>query len=71
MFRYCSAAGNVSAENTLWNPNGAVNAIAGICSERGNVVGLMPHPERAAENLVGGIGGASGRMIYDASMAAA
>ncbi len=36
------------------NPNGSVNRIAGVANERGNVVGLMPHPERAADPLVGG-----------------
>ena len=35
------------------NPNGSANDIAGICSERGNVVGLMPHPERASDPLLG------------------
>ena len=36
------------------NPNGSVNDIAGVCNERGNVVGLMPHPERAFDALLGG-----------------
>lgn len=36
------------------NPNGSVNRIAGVTNEQGNVVGLMPHPERAADSLVGG-----------------
>ena len=71
MFRYCNPEGLVQPQNTQWNPNGAINAIAGICNERGNVVGLMPHPERAAEALVGGIGGSSGRMLFDASLRAA
>ena len=35
------------------NPNGSVNDIAGICNRRGNVVGMMPHPERASEKIVG------------------
>lgn len=35
------------------NPNGSMNAIAGICNEQGNVVGLMPHPERASDPLLG------------------
>jgi phosphoribosylformylglycinamidine synthase subunit PurQ / glutaminase len=39
------------------NPNGSVDDIAGICNEAGNVVGLMPHPERAADRLVGGVDG--------------
>ena len=41
----------------LDNPNGSVDDIAGICNEAGNVVGLMPHPERAADHLVGGVDG--------------
>jgi phosphoribosylformylglycinamidine synthase len=45
-----------------WNPNGSVNAIAAICSRARNVVGMMPHPERACEPLVGGVGG---RAIFD------
>jgi phosphoribosylformylglycinamidine synthase len=36
------------------NPNGSVANIAGVCNERGNVVGLMPHPERAYDRFVGG-----------------
>lgn len=41
----------------LDNPNGAVGSIAGICNAAGNVVGMMPHPERAAEGLLGGSDG--------------
>ena len=50
IFRYCDARGLVTDES---NPNGAVNAIAGICSVQRNVVGLMPHPERACEPVLG------------------
>ncbi len=35
------------------NPNGSINDIAGIINEKGNVLGMMPHPERAAEELLG------------------
>lgn len=49
--RYSSPEGTVSHET---NRNGSVGSIAGIASERGNVVGLMPHPERASNPLVGG-----------------
>ena len=35
------------------NPNGSLDDIAGICNEAGNVVGLMPHPERASETILG------------------
>lgn len=50
IFRYASADGDVTASA---NPNGSVNNIAGLCSEQRNVVGLMPHPERACELAVG------------------
>jgi phosphoribosylformylglycinamidine synthase I len=50
VFRYCAPDGDVSEAA---NPNGSLNSIAGICSERRNVVGLMPHPERACEMAVG------------------
>lgn len=49
--RYCSEDGVTS---DAANPNGSVASIAGISNRRGNVVGLMPHPERAVERLVGG-----------------
>ncbi len=49
--RYCDAAGAAIDEA---NPNGSLRSIAGIANERGNVVGLMPHPERATDRLVGG-----------------
>jgi phosphoribosylformylglycinamidine synthase len=39
------------------NPNGAIDDIAGICSAQGNVVGLMPHPERASDTLLGSTDG--------------
>ena len=54
IFRYTTAAGVLSPEA---NPNGSVGNIAGICSERRNVVGLMPHPERACELAVGSADG--------------
>jgi len=54
VFRYCSPDGSPSDEA---NPNGASNAIAGIRSEAGNVVGLMPHPEHAVDPDVGATGG--------------
>jgi phosphoribosylformylglycinamidine (FGAM) synthase-like amidotransferase family enzyme len=40
------------------NPNGSIGAIAGVCNEAGNVVGLMPHPERASDPLTGATDGA-------------
>lgn len=54
IFRYASVQG-VATQDA--NPNGSVNNIAGICNERRNVVGLMPHPERACELAVGSTDG--------------
>jgi len=54
VFRYCDARGKVTDEA---NPNGSINGIAGICSEGRNVVGLMPHPERACESTLGSADG--------------
>ncbi len=54
LFRYCDADGEA---NESANPNGSLNSVAGIMSERGNVCGLMPHPERAVEALLGGTDG--------------
>ena len=50
VFRYADANGSVTPEI---NPNGSINNIAGIVNERGNVLGLMPHPEKACEKLIG------------------
>jgi phosphoribosylformylglycinamidine synthase len=50
-FRYCEEEGDVTPEA---NPNGSDRNIAGILNERGNVLGMMPHPERACEPLLGG-----------------
>lgn len=57
VFRYCRQDGSVHPEDPESNPNGSKHAIAGICNREGNVVGLMPHPERALEALVGGASG--------------
>jgi len=54
VFRYSDAIGNVT---NVANPNGSLNNIAGITNKQGNVIGMMPHPERAAEKVVGGIDG--------------
>ncbi|HEV8322924.1 MAG TPA: phosphoribosylformylglycinamidine synthase subunit PurQ [Myxococcota bacterium] len=55
VFRY--AAGH--------NPNGAVADVAGICNERGNVVGLMPHPERSSEPILSPEGRGDGRLLFE------
>jgi phosphoribosylformylglycinamidine synthase subunit PurQ / glutaminase len=54
IFRYCDANGRVTDES---NPNGSLNNIAGICNSERNVLGMMPHPERASESLLGSIDG--------------
>jgi phosphoribosylformylglycinamidine synthase I len=59
VFRYCDAAGNITPEA---NVNGSLHNIAGIRNEAGNVLGLMPHPERAAEAL---LGSTDGRTIFE------
>ena len=54
VFRYTDAKGAATLEA---NPNGSTANIAGVCNEAGNVVGLMPHPERCVEALLGGTDG--------------
>ena len=51
VFRYADTNGNVTPDI---NPNGSINNIAGIVNEHGNVLGMMPHPEKACEKLIGG-----------------
>ncbi len=62
VFRYCDAAGEVTPAA---NPNGSAHNIAGIINARGNVLGMMPHPERAGEQLVGG---ADGNRIWESAI---
>jgi len=64
IFRYCDAAGEATAAS---NPNGSVSNIAGICSEARNVVGLMPHPERACETA---LGSADGLVVFESVVSA-
>ena len=69
--RYVDAAGNPAGGRYPLNPNGSVGDIAGICNERGNVLGLMPHPEDhivALQNPLGG-GGRLGLALFRAWMA--
>ncbi|MFP4652401.1 MAG: phosphoribosylformylglycinamidine synthase subunit PurQ [Phormidium sp.] len=54
LFRYCSSSGAVDEAG---NPNGSLNNIAGICNKAGNVLGMMPHPERAADAQLGATDG--------------
>ena len=64
LFRYCAADGAVS---DAANPNGSLAAIAGVCNAARNVVGLMPHPERACESV---LGSADGRVVLESAVAA-
>jgi phosphoribosylformylglycinamidine synthase len=63
VLRYCDAEGNVDESS---NPNGSTNAIAGIVGAAGNVAGLMPHPERASEAI---LGSADGRVLLESFLA--
>ena len=63
VFRYASENGELSDQ---FNPNGAMEHIAGIVSEKGNVLGMMPHPERASEDI---LGSHDGRGIWESLLA--
>ena len=63
LFRYCNHKAEITDDS---NPNGALENIAGICNEGRNVFGMMPHPERAAENLVGNT---DGKWMFDSILA--
>jgi phosphoribosylformylglycinamidine synthase subunit PurQ / glutaminase len=65
VFRYCDGAGQVTAAA---NPNGSARGIAGIVSAGGNVLGMMPHPERCAEPE---LGGTDGLLLFESVAAAA
>lgn len=62
VFRYADVAGCVTEAGT-WN--GSLDHIAGICSEQGNVLGMMPHPERASEPILGNV---DGRALFEAAI---
>jgi phosphoribosylformylglycinamidine synthase len=64
VFRYCDEQGQVTDAG---NPNGSVNNIAGICNEARTVVGLMPHPERACEPV---LGSADGLLLFESVVSA-
>ncbi len=70
VFRYCDPAGEQHDADVTVNVNGSVNSIAGIANKQGNVVGLMPHPERAVELLAGFVGADSGIAPFKSSIAA-
>jgi phosphoribosylformylglycinamidine synthase subunit PurQ / glutaminase len=64
LWQYCNAQGDLSDDAC---PNGSLKNIAGICNERRNVAGLMPHPERACEPI---LGSADGRLVFESMIAA-
>jgi phosphoribosylformylglycinamidine synthase len=59
VFRYSGAGGEITREA---NPNGSLHNIAGITNREGNVLGMMPHPERVCEGI---IGGTDGKLIFE------
>jgi phosphoribosylformylglycinamidine synthase len=59
VFRYCDQTGNVTPKS---NPNGSLQNIAGICNRTKNVLGMMPHPERASESI---LGSEDGKYIFE------
>lgn len=63
LFKYCSMNGEISKDA---NPNGAIENIAGICNEARNVFGMMPHPERAADEELGNV---DGRKMFESILA--
>ena len=65
LFRYCTEGGEIT---DAANPNGSLNNIAGITNEARNIMGMMPHPERCCESLVGGV---DGRAIFESLLATA
>jgi phosphoribosylformylglycinamidine synthase len=64
VFRYCGPDGRVTLDA---NPNGSVDNIAGICNEQRNVLGMMPHPERCAEAV---LGSSDGQVIFESILQA-
>jgi phosphoribosylformylglycinamidine synthase I len=64
VFRYCDQVGRVRPGA---NPNGSAHGIAGIVNQAGNVLGMMPHPERASDLL---LGGADGRLMFESVLRA-
>jgi phosphoribosylformylglycinamidine synthase len=62
VFRYCDANGNLTDEA---NPNGSLGSIAGVINGKGNVLGMMPHPERVSEES---LGGTDGRVLFESAL---
>jgi phosphoribosylformylglycinamidine synthase len=65
VFRYVNGEGKATEEA---NPNGSMYNIAGICNLERNVVGLMPHPERASEEILSPYGGNDGLLIFESML---
>ena len=65
LFRYCDSSGVITEEA---NPNGTIENIAGVCNENKNVYGMMPHPERAADDE---LGNTDGRAIFESILSSA
>jgi phosphoribosylformylglycinamidine synthase len=65
LFKYCDEQGNITEEA---NPNGAIDNIAGVCNAGRNVFGMMPHPERAADEL---LGNTDGKSLFESILKAA
>ena len=63
IFRYCTPEGEVTPEA---NPNGSLDGIAGLCNRERNVLGLMPHPERSSDAL---LGSADGKLVWESLLA--
>lgn len=59
LFRYCNQYGEVTSDA---NPNGSIENIAGVCNAKKNVIGMMPHPERAADDE---LGNTDGKLIFE------
>ena len=62
LFRYCDDDGQLVEDA---NPNGSTDFIAGLTNREGNVLGMMPHPERASEDI---LGSSDGRLIFESML---
>lgn len=67
LLRYCAPDGTADPDDPVTNPNGSLRAIAGVTNADGNVAGMMPHPERAAEAI---LGSTDGRLLFESLLAA-
>ncbi|HXW36294.1 MAG TPA: phosphoribosylformylglycinamidine synthase I [Nitrososphaerales archaeon] len=65
VFRYCDEMGRVTRAS---NPTGTTGNVAGICNREGNVLGLMPHPERATESVLSPFSSEDGRLLFESML---